>query len=64
MPRSRVIWITAGVLALWLVVAAVTKYTLEEAALLMPVVVVLVGIAAALVIFWTRFARDRSRKRS
>lgn len=57
--RKLIAAITVAVLILWPLVAATTKYTLEEVALLMPVVVVLIGVAAGVVVFWLRVVRER-----
>jgi hypothetical protein len=52
------------VLAIWLVGAAVTKYTLEEMAYYTPVAVVVVGATIGLVLLWVKVIRDSLRKRA
>ena len=47
-----VIPMTVVVLVIWLVGAAVTKYSLEQMALLAPVAVVVVGATIGLVMLW------------
>ena len=56
-----VIPVTAGVLVIWLVGAAVTKYSLEQMAYLAPVAVVVVGLTIGLVMFWVKVIRDSRR---
>ena len=53
---------TAVVLVIWLVGAAVTKYTLEQMAFLAPVAVVVVGATIGIVMLWVKIIRE-SRKR-
>jgi hypothetical protein len=59
-------WVVMAVvvLAIWLVGAAVTKYTLEEMAYYTPVAVVVVGATIALFLLWVKVIRDSLRKRS
>lgn len=42
------------VLAVWLVGAAVTKYSLEQMAFFAPIAVVVVGATIALVLLWVK----------
>ena len=54
---QRVNWrltlpITGAVIVIWLVGAAVTKYSLEQMAYLAPVAVVVVGATVGLVLLW------------
>ena len=51
------------VLAVWLGGAAVTKYTLEQMAFVMPVAVVVVGVTVGLVLLWVKVVADSIRKR-
>jgi hypothetical protein len=55
----------AVVLAIWLVGAAVTKYSLEEMALYTPIAVLVVGATLGLVLLWVKVVLDslRSRRR-
>ena len=49
---------TAVVLVIWLVGAAVTKYTLEQMAFLAPVAVVVVGATIGIVMLWVKIIRE------
>jgi len=49
---------TAIVLVIWLVGAAVTKYTLEQMAFLAPVAVVVVGATIGIVMLWVKIVRQ------
>ncbi len=51
------------VLAIWLVGAAVTKYSLEQMAYYTPVAVVVVGATIGLVLLWVKVVRDSLRNR-
>ena len=51
------------VLAVWLGGAAVTKYTLEQMAFVMPVAVVVVGVTVGLVLLWVKVVADSIRRR-
>jgi len=53
-----VIPMTVAVLVIWVVGAAVTKYSLEQMALLAPVAVVVVGVTIGVVMFWIKVIRD------
>jgi hypothetical protein len=55
--------VIAGVLVVWLVGAAVTKYDLEQMALLAPIAVIVVGATAAIVILWTKIILQAIRTR-
>ena len=56
------------VLAIWLVGAAVTKYSLEQMAYYAPIAVVVVGLTVALVMLWVKVVlqllEDRRARRS
>lgn len=54
---------TVAVLAIWLLGAWVTKYSLEQMALLLPVAVVVLGATAGVVLFWVGVARESRRRR-
>ena len=49
---------TVVVLVIWLVGAAVTKYSLSQMAYLAPVAVVVVGATIAIVMLWVKVIRD------
>ena len=51
------------VLAVWLVGAAVTKYTLEQMAYVTPIAVVVVGVTIGLVLLWVKVVADSLRRR-
>ncbi len=60
------IGVTVAVLAIWLIGAAVTRYTLEQMAYLAPIAVVVVGATAGIVMLWVKIAvqlRDERRAR-
>jgi hypothetical protein len=52
------------VLGIWLVGAAVTKYSLEQMAYYTPVAVVVVGATVGLVLLWVKVIRDSLQKRA
>ena len=58
-----VIPITAAVLVIWVVGAAVTKYSLEQMAYLAPVAVVVVGVQIGLVMLWVKVIRQSRLER-
>jgi len=51
------------VLAVWLVGAAVTKYTLEQMAYVTPIAIVVVGVTIGLVLLWVKVVADSLRRR-
>jgi hypothetical protein len=51
------------VLAIWLVGTWVTKYTLEEMALLTPIAVVALGALTGVILLWVKIVRDSLRSR-
>jgi hypothetical protein len=51
------------ILVIWLVGAAVTKYTLEEMAFVTPLAVVVVGATIGIVLLWVKVVRDSIRNR-
>jgi uncharacterized membrane protein YfcA len=53
-----VIPMTGVVLVIWLVGAAVTKYTLEQMAFLAPIAVVVVGATIGVVLLWVKVIRQ------
>jgi hypothetical protein len=54
------------VLAIWLVGAAVTRYSLAEMAFVTPIAVVVVGATVGLALLWVKIVVDslRARRRS
>jgi hypothetical protein len=51
------------VLAIWLVGAAVTKYSLEQMAYYTPLAVVVVGATIGLVLLWVKVVSDSLKRR-
>jgi len=51
------------VLAIWLVGAAVTRYSLEQMAYYTPVAVVVVGATIGVVLLWVKVVADSLRRR-
>jgi hypothetical protein len=51
------------ILLVWLVGAAVTKYTLEEMAFVTPLAVVVLGATVGIVLLWVKVVVDSIRKR-
>jgi hypothetical protein len=52
-----------AVLAIWLVGAAVTKYSLEQMAYYTPIAVVVLGATVAIVLLWVKIVLDSVRRR-
>ena len=48
--------VAVAVLAIWLIGAAVTRYTLEQMALYAPIAVLVVGATVGLVMLWVKIA--------
>jgi uncharacterized membrane protein YiaA len=65
MLASRRGWIamTIVVLAIWLVGAWVTKFSLEEMALYTPIAVVALGALAAIILLWVKIVTESFRRR-
>lgn len=63
--KGRRLWVVmvGVVLAVWLIGAAVTKYTLEEMAFVTPLAVVVVGATIGIVLLWVKVVRDSIRNR-
>ena len=51
------------VLAIWLVGAAVTKYSLEQMAYYTPIAVLVIGATVGLVLLWVKVVLDSLRRR-
>ena len=51
------------VLAIWLIGAAVTKYSLEKMAYYTPIAVVVVGATVGIVLLWVKVVTDSLRRR-
>jgi hypothetical protein len=53
----------AFVIVVWLVGAAVTRFSLEQMAYLAPLAVVVVGATVGLVVLWVKVIRDSLQRR-
>jgi hypothetical protein len=64
MSSGRV-WVVMAVvvIAIWLVGAAVTKYSLEKMAYYTPIAVVVVGATVAIILLWVKVVTDSLRRR-
>jgi hypothetical protein len=51
------------VLLVWLVGAAVTKYSLEQMAYVTPIAVVVLGATVGIVLLWVKIVLDSFRRR-
>jgi uncharacterized membrane protein len=51
------------VLAVWLVGAAVTRFSLEQMAYLAPIAMLVVGATVGLVLLWVKVVTDSLRRR-
>ena len=65
LPGDRRVWVAMGILvvAIWLVGAAVTRYSLERMAYYTPIAVVVVGATVGLVVLWVKVVVDSLRRR-
>jgi uncharacterized membrane protein len=63
--NDRRLWVVmvGVVLAIWLVGAAVTKYSLGEMAFYAPIAVLVVGATIGLVLLWVKIVLDSVRRR-
>ena len=61
--RKLVAVMVVLVLAIWLVGAAVTKYSLEQMALFAPLAVCVVGATAGVVLLWVKVIAQARRER-
>jgi uncharacterized membrane protein len=59
------LWLVMGVfvVAVWLVGAAVTKYSLEKMAYYTPIAVLVVGATVGIVLLWVKVVVDSLRRR-
>jgi hypothetical protein len=59
------IWLAMAVLvlAVWLVGAAVTRYSLEQMAYYTPIAVVVLGATVGIVLLWVKIVLDSLRRR-
>ena len=63
--NDRRVWAAMAVIvvAIWLVGAAVTRYSLERMAYYTPIAVVVVGATVGLVLLWVKVISDSIRRR-
>jgi uncharacterized membrane protein len=61
--RGVAIGVVAAVLLIWLVGAAVTKYSLEQMAFFAPLAVCVIGATAAVVLLWVKIVLQLMRER-
>jgi len=54
---------TAVVLTVWLLGTWITKYSLQEMAILTPIAVVALGAFAGIVLLWVKVVRESLRRR-
>ena len=64
MERRLTLVMVAVVLAIWLIGAAITKYSLGEMAVLTPIALLAIGALAAVIMLWVKVVRDSLRGRS
>jgi hypothetical protein len=62
MDRRLTIAMVGVVLAVWLVGTWITRYSLEEMAILTPIAVVALGAFVGLVMLWTKVIRESLRR--
>ena len=62
--RGVVVGVVAAVLVIWLVGAAVTKYSLEQMAFFAPLAVCVIGATAAVVMLWVKVILQLRRERA
>lgn len=63
--NDRRLWaiMAVVVLVIWLVGAAVTKFSLEQMAFVTPIAVVVVGATVGLVLLWVKVVTESLRRR-
>jgi hypothetical protein len=61
--RRLVVAVVVAVLAVWLVGAAVTKYSLEQMAYFAPIAVCVLGATAGVVMIWVKVILQLRRER-
>jgi hypothetical protein len=61
--RRLLLGAIGAVVAIWLVGAAVTKYTLEQMAYFAPIAIVVVGATVAVVMLWVKVVMQVRRDR-
>ena len=63
--QRRWLWavMSVVVVAIWLVGAALTRYSLEQMAYYTPIAVVVVGATVGIVLLWVKIVLDSVRRR-
>jgi uncharacterized membrane protein len=61
--RAVLVGVVVAVLAIWLVGAAVTKYSLEQMAFFAPLAVCVIGATVAVVLLWVKVVLQLRRER-
>ena len=61
--RRLVVLMILAVVAIWLVGAAVTKYSVEQMAFFAPIAVCVIGATAAVVMLWVKIVLQILRER-
>lgn len=61
--KRLIVGMVFAVVAIWLVGAAVTKYSLAQMAYFAPIAVVVVGATIGIVLLWVKIIRDSLRSR-
>jgi uncharacterized membrane protein len=61
--RRLVVLMILAVVAIWLVGAAVTKYSVEQMAFFAPIAVCVIGATAAVVLLWVKVVLQILRER-
>jgi hypothetical protein len=61
--RAVLVGVVVAVLAIWLVGAAVTKYSLEQMAFFAPLAVCVIGATVAVVLLWVKIVLQLRRER-
>ena len=64
MQRRLVLPMIVVVLAVWIVGTWVTKYSLEEMAIVTPIAVAALGALAGVILLWVKIVRESLRRRS
>lgn len=61
--KRLVVGMAFAVIAIWLIGAAVTKYSVSQMAYFAPIAVVVVGATIGIVMLWVKIVRDSLRAR-
>jgi hypothetical protein len=61
--RRLIVAMIALVIAIWLIGAAITKYSLEQMAYYAPIAVIVIGLTVGLVLVWVKVILEAVRGR-